>query len=76
VSDATSTIERAQTSVDGGEWTAVAPVHGISDARELRYETSTEGLSGGEHTVAVRAYDRFENAGSAKITFQVPAAKP
>jgi hypothetical protein len=76
VTDATSTIERAQFSVDGGEWTAVAPIHGISDAREERYEMSIESLSVGEHTVAVRAYDRFENVGSAKITFSVPSSKP
>jgi hypothetical protein len=75
--DATSSIERAQYSVDGGDWILVAPVGGISDALEERYEfTLTVGLSPGEHTIAVRAYDRFENAGSAKTTFTVPAAKP
>jgi flavin-binding protein dodecin len=75
--DATSSIERAQYSVDGGDWILVAPVGGISDALEERYEfTLTVGLSPGEHTIAVRAYDRFENVGSAKTTFTVPAAKP
>ena len=30
-----------------------------------------------EHTIAVRAYDRFENVGSAKtITVNVPVPKP
>jgi hypothetical protein len=29
-----------------------------------------------EHTIAVRAYDRFENVGSAKTTLRVPGAKP
>ncbi len=76
VIDAASTIERSQYSVDGGDWNVIAPVHGISDAREQRYESSLEGLSAGEHTVAVRAYDRFENVGTAKITFNVPASKP
>jgi hypothetical protein len=33
-------------------------------------------LPPGEHIIAVRAYDRFENVGSAKITFTVPAPKP
>ena len=74
--DATSAIERAQYSVDGGEWTLEAPVGGISDAIEEHYEfTITGGLSPGEHTIAVRAYDRFENVGSAKTTFVAPAAK-
>ncbi len=75
--DATSNIERAQYSVDGGDWILVAPVGGISDAPEEHYEfTLSLGLSPGEHTVAVRAYDHFENVGSAKTTFTVPAAKP
>jgi len=77
VRDATSSIERAQYSVDGGDWILVAPAGGISDALEEHYEfTLTLGLSPGEHTIAVRAYDRFENVGSAKTTFNVPAAKP
>jgi WD40 repeat protein len=75
--DATSSIERAQYSVDGGDWMLVAPVGGISDALEEHYEfTVTAGSSPGEHTIAVRAYDRFENVGSAKTTFTVPNAKP
>jgi hypothetical protein len=52
-------------------------VGGISDAPEERYESTIEvGLSPGEHTIAARAFDRFENVGSAKITFTVPPAKP
>jgi len=78
--DMGSSVERAQYSVDGGEWVLVAPTGGISDASEERYEFAVEGLTGGlyarEHTIAARAYDRFENVGSAKITFTVPAAKP
>ena len=74
--DATSSIERAQYSVDGGEWILVAPAAGISDAPEEHYEFSLSGLTPGEHTLAVRAYDRFENVGSAKTTFTVPQLKP
>ena len=74
--DATSSIERAQYSVDGGDWILVAPKKGISDAPEERYEFSVslpEGSApGSEHTIAVRAYDRFENIGSAKATVKVP----
>jgi outer membrane protein assembly factor BamB len=77
VRDVTSSIERAQYSLDGGDWILVSPAGGISDALEEHYEfTITGGLSPGEHTIAVRAYDRFENVGSAKTTFTVPAAKP
>ena len=74
--DAASGIERAQYSLDGGEWTLVTPAGGLSDAPEERYELLLTGLSIGEHTLAVRAYDRFENVGSAKIVFSLPGAKP
>ncbi len=63
--------------MDGGDWILVAPVGGISDALEEHYEFRiTAGLSPGEHTIAVRAYDHFENVGGAKTTFTVPSAKP
>jgi len=76
VHDSSTAIERAQYSVDGGEWMLLAPVGNVSDALEERYEIAMSGLSRGEHTIAVRAYDRFENVGSAKTTLTVPAAKP
>jgi outer membrane protein assembly factor BamB len=74
--DATSSIERAQYSVDGGDWIIVSPKGGISDAPEEHYEFSinlpANGAAASEHTVAVRVYDRFDNVGSAKTTVKVP----
>ena len=74
--DAMSSIERAQYSVDGGDWIIVTPKNGISDAPEEHYEFSislpARSAPGSEHTIAVRAYDRFENVGSAKTTVKVP----
>jgi sugar lactone lactonase YvrE len=70
--DAGTSVERAQYSVDGGDWILVAPAGNISDAPEEKYEFTVGGLSAGEHTIAVRAYDRFENVGSAKTTVMVP----
>src|SRR5467141_11590 len=57
--DATSSIERAQYSVDGGDWIIVSPKGGISDAPEEQYEVPVGALALGEHSVAVRVYDRF-----------------
>ena len=74
--DATSAIERAQYSLDGGDWVLVAPSTGISDALVEHYDFGLPSLTPGEHTIAVRVYDRFENGGSGKTTFTVPAAKP
>jgi hypothetical protein len=75
VRDAASNIERAQYSLDGGEWILIAPTNDISDAPEERYDFSLAGLFPGEHTISVRAFDRFENVGSAKTTFTVPIPK-
>jgi hypothetical protein len=76
VRDASSSIERAQYSLDGGDWVLVVPNTGISDALVEHYDIGLPPLPPGEHTLAVRAYDRFENVGGAKTTFTVPAAKP
>lgn len=69
--DITSSIERAQYSLDGGEWTLVAPTSGISDGKEQSYEFTLRELKPGEHTVAVRAYDRFDNVGSGKAVVSI-----
>jgi WD40 repeat protein len=69
--DATSGIEKTQYSVDGGEWILVAPVQGISDSKTENYRFTVKGLAPGEHTVAVRAYDRFENVGAGKMTINI-----
>jgi outer membrane protein assembly factor BamB len=74
--DASSSIERAQYSLDGGDWILAAPSTGISDALVEHYDFGLPVLPPGEHTISVRAFDRFENVGSAKITFTVPNAKP
>jgi len=70
--DATSAIERAQYSLDGGEWVLVSPSNGISDAPVENYDFGIPATSPGEHTLAVRIYDRFDNVGTAKTTFTVP----
>ncbi len=69
--DPSSSIEKAQYSVDGGEWILLAPTHGISDSRTESYEFTVQGLAPGEHTISVRAYDRFENVGAGKTTIPV-----
>jgi hypothetical protein len=76
--DATSSIDRAQYSIDGGEWVLASPTNSVSDSPEEHYQITLHNLplSSGEHTIAVRAYDRFENVGSAKTTTNVPTTKP
>jgi WD40 repeat protein len=69
--DATSGIEKAQYSVDGGEWILLAPAEGISDSKTESYRFTVRGLTPGEHTIAVRVYDRFDNVGAGKTTVNV-----
>jgi hypothetical protein len=69
--DATSGIEKAQYSVDGGEWILLAPARGISDSKTESYSFTVRGLTPGEHTIAVRVYDRFDNVGAGKTTVNV-----
>jgi len=68
----TSSIERAQYSVDGGEWVLLSPEKGISDYKTETYLFTVHHVMPGEHTIAVRVYDHFENIGSAKTTISVP----
>ena len=71
--DAASSIDHAQFSVDGGDWTLIAPKSGISDGKQEFYELTLRDLKPGEHTVGLRAYDRFENVGSGKVVVTVSA---
>ncbi|HKN77020.1 MAG TPA: hypothetical protein VJW94_17715 [Candidatus Acidoferrum sp.] len=81
--DSASSIDRAQYSIDGGDWILASPVNSLSDSLEEHYKFNvslnvpSQFLSKfTEHTIAVRAYDRFENVGSAKITTTVSNSKP
>ena len=58
--DALNNIAKAEYSVDGGEWKVAAPVTKLSDGPELDYALSVEAASG-EHTIAVRVTDDFDN---------------
>jgi hypothetical protein len=64
--DSTSVIERAECSVDGGEWKPVLPASGLFDSKELSFDFLTGEAGAGEHTVAARVYDAFENVAAAK----------
>ena len=71
--DPSSTIARAQYSLDAGDWTTVFPDGGLSDAPRERYDFALTKLAPGEHTVSVRVYDQFENVATSKTTFHTPS---
>lgn len=74
-SDSYSAIARAEYSLDAGEWTLIMPEGRLSDSPQEKYTLLLKGLAPGEHTLAVRVFDQFENTTSAKVTFVVEAAR-
>ncbi|MGC9950783.1 MAG: hypothetical protein ABSF64_30835 [Bryobacteraceae bacterium] len=59
--DALNDIKKAEYSLDGGDWTLVAPVTGLSDSHELAYDLTLDHIAPGEHTLAVRVEDDYDN---------------
>ncbi len=59
--DALNDIKRAEYSLDGGDWTVAAPVSLLSDSLEEDYELTLGQVSPGEHTLAVRVADDYDN---------------
>jgi hypothetical protein len=63
--DAWNNVTSAQYSLDGGEWTVVAPVSKLSDSMELDYDLNLDAAPG-EHTIAVRVQDDYDNTATDK----------
>jgi sugar lactone lactonase YvrE len=64
--DALNNIVKAEYSLDGGEWTVVAPVTRLSDSLDLDYDLTIDAAPG-EHTIAVRVQDEYENLATDKV---------
>jgi hypothetical protein len=71
--DAVSPIAHAEYSVDAGLWQYVEPVGKVSDSLVERYDflaaipnATVPVTDVREHVIAVRVYDRFENAVTVK----------
>ena len=67
VADALSLVRKAEYSLDGGDWTVVDPVTKLSDSQTLDYSLTLRDLKPGEHTIAVRATDDFDNVAVEKL---------
>ena len=68
--DALNNITKAEYSLDGGEWTVAAPVTKLSDSLDLDYDLTID-AGPGEHTIAVRVEDDYENLASDKVVVGV-----
>jgi len=64
--DAVSVVERAEYSVDGGDWLVVEPTTKVSGSPEQEYLLTLERIAPGEHVIAVRVSDDFDNQSVAK----------
>jgi sugar lactone lactonase YvrE len=65
--DALSNIKKAEYSLDGGDWTMAAPTTGLSDSHELSYQLTVDHVTPGEHTLAVRVEDDYDNQAVEKV---------
>jgi sugar lactone lactonase YvrE len=63
--DALNNISQAEYSLDGGDWTVATPVTKLSDSLELDYTLTLDAASG-EHTIAVRVKDDYDNEATEK----------
>lgn len=69
--DSFSPIKKAEYSLDAGPWQPIFPTTGATDAPIESYLVRLGELDLGEHTVVVRIYDQFDNAGLDKATFTI-----
>jgi hypothetical protein len=61
VHDALSVIQRTEYSLDGRDWTLVDPTSKLSDSPSLEYDLTIPNISPGEHVLAVRVLDDYDN---------------
>ncbi len=59
--DARNPIERAEYSLNGGEWQLVEPTTHLTDSLMHEYQLTVDRPGQGETTIAVRVTDRFDN---------------
>ncbi len=67
--DARAVIEKAEYSVNGGDWLPALPVSKLADSLEHSYEVKID-RGTGELSVAVRVADEFENQAVAKTALR------
>jgi hypothetical protein len=68
-SDALNVISKAEYSLDGGDWMVAAPVTHLSDSKDLEYQLDLDAAPG-EHTVAIRVEDAYENLTTDKVVIK------
>jgi hypothetical protein len=65
--DARSDIDRAEYSINGGEWMMTQPVTKLSDSPEEEYHLVLDRGAPGEQVIAIRVSDEFDNQAVDKV---------
>lgn len=65
--DDRTNIEKAEYSINGGEWMVIDPVSKLSDSPEEEYHLVTARTSPSEQVVAVRVTDEYDNQAIEKV---------
>lgn len=60
--DSLNWIDKAEYSIDGGEWKRLEPVNRVTDSQVLDYRLTLPASSAAERVVAVRVFDEADNA--------------
>lgn len=69
--DERSLIEKAEYSLNGGDWIVVQPTTRLSDATDLQYDLALDAAGpAAERTIAVRVTDEFNNVGVEKVVIR------
>jgi hypothetical protein len=70
--DATSTLNQAEVSIDTGDWQPIFPKDGIIDSKSESFAYVSSQLTPGEHVIAFRVYDQNDNVGMQKLIVRIP----
>jgi hypothetical protein len=65
--DGRSDIDKAEYSVNGGEWMLIQPVSKLSDSPEEEYHLVIDRAGPGEQVIAVRVSDEYDNQAVDKV---------
>jgi sugar lactone lactonase YvrE len=65
--DARSNIDKAEYSVNGGEWLLIQPVNKLTDSPDEEYHLVIDRPSSGEQVIAVRVNDEYDNQAVDKV---------
>jgi hypothetical protein len=75
--DGASAVTRIEISVDTQDWRPLRARDGVLDERVEQFDAPIPALNdGGEHVLAIRAYDEAGNVGSTSATFRAPGPTP